>query len=422
MRVLVSSTSGYGHVLPMLAAGRCSAGARPRGPLGDRRERLPAGAGGRHRGGRGRSDRRGGRAVAGSRPTVRGRDTAPGHTDGRVPAAVRRSPRCADAGRTAARSRASGDPICSCTSTASSRRRSSPRCSVCRTPCTRSAGASPATILADGSRRSRTSGRSTACPCRRTPGASSTSTSTSARRPADRAAGPHPRRPGRSAGDLRRREVPDLDTLLPEDDGRPLVYVTLGTVNNQVPRPPAVAEAVWSSDVRLLVTVGRGVDPAALGPVPRGVRVQTLGAAGRRCCHGAPPWCHTAGPAHCWRPRRSGSRRWRSLRPPTSSATRRVWCAPAPGLALHPDGASPTARRRGGARCPRTGRAARGRSPGPRRDRRDAGTRRGGHPARAAQPRSRAAATSRLIAARSAAAVRRAAATSPSATGTTTSR
>ncbi len=69
--------------------------------------------------------------------------------------------------------------------------------------------------------------------------------------------------------------VPDLDTLLPEDDGRPLVYVTLGTVNNQVPVLRSVAEAVWSSDVRLLVTVGRGVDPAALGPVPRGVRVQT---------------------------------------------------------------------------------------------------------------------------------------------------
>jgi UDP:flavonoid glycosyltransferase YjiC (YdhE family) len=36
-----------------------------------------------------------------------------------------------------------------------------------------------------------------------------------------------------------------------------------------------VAEAVWSTDLRLLVTVGHGVDPAALGPVPRGVRLQT---------------------------------------------------------------------------------------------------------------------------------------------------
>jgi UDP:flavonoid glycosyltransferase YjiC (YdhE family) len=70
-------------------------------------------------------------------------------------------------------------------------------------------------------------------------------------------------------------EVPDLDTLLPEDDGRPLVYVTLGTVNNQVPALRWVAEAVWSLDVRLLVTVGRGVDPAALGPLPRGVCVRT---------------------------------------------------------------------------------------------------------------------------------------------------
>jgi UDP:flavonoid glycosyltransferase YjiC (YdhE family) len=70
-------------------------------------------------------------------------------------------------------------------------------------------------------------------------------------------------------------QVADLDSLIPEDDGRPLVYLTLGTVNNQVPVLRRVAEAVWSMDVRLLVTVGHGVDPAALGPVPRGVRLQT---------------------------------------------------------------------------------------------------------------------------------------------------
>jgi UDP:flavonoid glycosyltransferase YjiC (YdhE family) len=70
-------------------------------------------------------------------------------------------------------------------------------------------------------------------------------------------------------------QVADLDALLPEDDGRPLVYLTLGTVNNQVPVLRRVAEAVWSTDLRLLVTVGHGVDPAALGPVPRGVRLQT---------------------------------------------------------------------------------------------------------------------------------------------------
>jgi MGT family glycosyltransferase len=70
-------------------------------------------------------------------------------------------------------------------------------------------------------------------------------------------------------------QVADLDALLPEDDGRPLVYLTLGTVNNQVPVLRRVAEAVWSTALRLLVTVGHGVDPAALGPVPRGVRLQT---------------------------------------------------------------------------------------------------------------------------------------------------
>jgi UDP:flavonoid glycosyltransferase YjiC (YdhE family) len=68
-------------------------------------------------------------------------------------------------------------------------------------------------------------------------------------------------------------QVADLDALIPEDDGRPLVYLTLGTVSNRVDVLRAVAGAVWALDVRLLVTVGPDVDPEALGRVPAGVRV-----------------------------------------------------------------------------------------------------------------------------------------------------
>jgi UDP:flavonoid glycosyltransferase YjiC (YdhE family) len=61
---------------------------------------------------------------------------------------------------------------------------------------------------------------------------------------------------------------PWLDEL-----ARPLVYVTLGTVFND----PAVLERLLAGldDVPgALVTTGRDVDPAALGPVPRHVRVE----------------------------------------------------------------------------------------------------------------------------------------------------
>src|SRR5437868_5287799 len=69
------------------------------------------------------------------------------------------------------------------------------------------------------------------------------------------------------------RATPMLAVLIPEDDGRPLVYLTLGTVSNRVDVLQAVAAAVSALDVRLLVTVGPDVDPEALGRVPAGVRV-----------------------------------------------------------------------------------------------------------------------------------------------------
>ena len=59
-----------------------------------------------------------------------------------------------------------------------------------------------------------------------------------------------------------------------ERDGRPLVYVTLGTVQNRLPLlAPAVA-ALAHLPVRVLVTVGPDGDPVALGPQPDHVHVE----------------------------------------------------------------------------------------------------------------------------------------------------
>ena len=59
-----------------------------------------------------------------------------------------------------------------------------------------------------------------------------------------------------------------------EQDGRPLVYVTLGTVQNRLPLlAPAVA-ALARLPVRVLVTVGPDGDPDALGPQPDHVHVE----------------------------------------------------------------------------------------------------------------------------------------------------
>jgi len=68
--------------------------------------------------------------------------------------------------------------------------------------------------------------------------------------------------------------VPDLAAVLPEDDGSPLVYVTLGTVSNRVDLLSSLVRTIATLGARLLVTVGPDVDPAALGPEPTGVRVR----------------------------------------------------------------------------------------------------------------------------------------------------
>ena len=58
-----------------------------------------------------------------------------------------------------------------------------------------------------------------------------------------------------------------------DDDPRPLVYLTLGTVHNEAPVLRAAIDGVADLDARVLVTVGPDGDPAALGPVPAHVTV-----------------------------------------------------------------------------------------------------------------------------------------------------
>jgi UDP:flavonoid glycosyltransferase YjiC (YdhE family) len=57
-------------------------------------------------------------------------------------------------------------------------------------------------------------------------------------------------------------------------DGRPLVYLTLGTVQNRSPMLRPVVDAVAGLPVRLLVTVGPDGDPAMLGEQPAHVTVE----------------------------------------------------------------------------------------------------------------------------------------------------
>lgn len=66
-------------------------------------------------------------------------------------------------------------------------------------------------------------------------------------------------------------------TTLPaylEDDGRPLVYVTLGTVANDASKLGTIVDALADNPVRLLVALGPGADPDVLGPRPSHVHVE----------------------------------------------------------------------------------------------------------------------------------------------------
>lgn len=55
----------------------------------------------------------------------------------------------------------------------------------------------------------------------------------------------------------------------------PLVYLTLGTVQNRSPILPTIAAALGGLPVRVLVTVGPDGDPGALGDLPDNVQVET---------------------------------------------------------------------------------------------------------------------------------------------------
>ncbi|MDQ1723017.1 MAG: hypothetical protein QOG52_45 [Frankiaceae bacterium] len=68
--------------------------------------------------------------------------------------------------------------------------------------------------------------------------------------------------------------APDVLPAYLHDDGRPLVYVTLGTVNNKSPVLRAAVDGLAALPVRVLVAVGPDGDPAALGSQPPNVHVE----------------------------------------------------------------------------------------------------------------------------------------------------
>ena len=69
-------------------------------------------------------------------------------------------------------------------------------------------------------------------------------------------------------------EPTELPAGLARGDSRPLVYLTLGTVFNKPDVLRAVVAGLAALEIRLLVTVGPQGDPAALGPQPAHVTVE----------------------------------------------------------------------------------------------------------------------------------------------------
>jgi UDP:flavonoid glycosyltransferase YjiC (YdhE family) len=82
----------------------------------------------------------------------------------------------------------------------------------------------------------------------------------------------------------------------PDDADAPLVYVTFGSVAGSLGFFPglyrAAIEALSGIDARLLVTIGELGDPAALGPLPRGVRVARWVDQGSVAARAAAIVCH----------------------------------------------------------------------------------------------------------------------------------
>jgi UDP:flavonoid glycosyltransferase YjiC (YdhE family) len=61
----------------------------------------------------------------------------------------------------------------------------------------------------------------------------------------------------------------------PESDrSRPTVYVTLGTIFNELRLFRAVLDGLASLDCEVIATIGRSNDPAALGPIPANAQVE----------------------------------------------------------------------------------------------------------------------------------------------------
>jgi UDP:flavonoid glycosyltransferase YjiC (YdhE family) len=69
------------------------------------------------------------------------------------------------------------------------------------------------------------------------------------------------------------RPVPAMPQPSPGEQP-PLVYLTLGTVQNRAPVLPTVAAALGALPVSVLVTVGPDGDPGALGALPANVQVE----------------------------------------------------------------------------------------------------------------------------------------------------
>lgn len=65
-----------------------------------------------------------------------------------------------------------------------------------------------------------------------------------------------------------------LPARLHEDESAPLVYVTLGTVHDDVMVLKTAVDAIAALPVRVLVTLGPGRDPALLGRQPANVMVE----------------------------------------------------------------------------------------------------------------------------------------------------
>ncbi len=80
------------------------------------------------------------------------------------------------------------------------------------------------------------------------------------------------RQPLRPVADIGGAAGPLPDYLV--GDGRPLVYVTLGTVQNRLPMLAPAVTALAELPVRVLVAVGQDGDPDSLGPQPEHVHVE----------------------------------------------------------------------------------------------------------------------------------------------------